>query len=243
MTGLGYFYLHNSLKGCRRNTSSAAFPALVAASLFFTRPDLMSKPKNVFRIDIEPSDEHPNRHSTHGWQVRVKRHNEQYTKYFSDKKFGGRDEALEKSVEYRDELLEELPEPQDPVRKSALARSKTGVIGLNFCHKDDGSGTLKPYVQISWLKDDGKRRSAAFSVNKWNLRRAVWKACQQLYEAREQQDREVPEPEEMFQTAFPNILEQHRRLKRKADARGNEVDDSSMPDPNEIDAENVAIPE
>ena len=203
----------------------------------------MSKPRNVFRIDIEPSDDHPNRHATHGWQVRVKRHNEQHTKYFSDKKFGGKEKALEKSVEYRDELLKELPAPQDPVRKSALARSKTGVIGLNFCHKDDGSGTLKPYVQISWLKENGQRRSAAFSVNKWNLRRAVWKACQQLHEARQQQGRDVPAPEEMFQTAIPKIMEQHRRLVRKARARGNDVDASSMPDPDEFDAENVAVPE
>jgi hypothetical protein len=203
----------------------------------------MSKPRNVFRIDIEPSDDHPNRHSTHGWQVRVKRHNDQHTKYFSDKKFDGKEKALETAVEYRDELIEKLPPPQDPVRKSALARSKTGVIGLNFCHKDDGSGTLKPYVQISWLLEDGARRSAAFSVNKWNLRRAIWKASQQLHEARTQQDRDVPEPEEMFKTAFPLILEQHRRLERKARARGNAVDASSMPDPNKVDAENVAVPE
>jgi len=214
------------------------------APSFLPTHAIMSKPKNVFRIDIEPSDEHPNRHSTHGWQVRVKRHNEQHTKYFSDKKFGGKESALEKSVEYRDELLEELPPPQDPVRKSALARSKTGVIGLNFCHKDDGSGTLKPYVQISWLKDDGTRRSAAFSINKWGLDRAVWKACGQLYEARQQQDRrDVPEQEEMYHTAIPNIIEQHRRLTRKARARGNEVDVSSMPDPNEFDPDSVEVPE
>ena len=215
--------------------------AFLAYSLPY-RETYMSKPRNVFRIDIEPSDEHPNRHSTHGWQVRIKRHNEQYTKYFADKKFGGKEDALKEAVNYRDELLEELPDPQDPVRKSALARSKTGVIGLNFCHKDDGSGTLKPYVQISWLKENGQRRSAAFSVNKWNLRRAVWKACQQLHEARTEQGRDVPKPEDMFQTAFPRIIEQHRRLVRKARARGNEVDVSSMPDPNEIDAENVAVP-
>lgn len=202
----------------------------------------MAKPRNVFRIDIEPDDNHPNRHSTHGWQVRVKRHNEQYTKYFSDKKFGGKQEAMETAVAYRDELLEELPEPQDPVKKSAQARSKTGVVGLNFCHKDDGSGTLKPYVQISWLEDDGTRRSAAFSVNKWNLRRAVWKACAQLHEARVRQGRDVQEATEMFQTAYPLILKQHRRLMRKARARGNDVDVHNMPDPDEVDPKTVTAP-
>ena len=171
---------------------------------------MSDKPKNVFRIDIEPTDENPDRHPTHGWQVRIKRQKEQHTKYFSDKRFGGREEALEKAVEYRDELLEELPEPMDPVKRSAEARSKTGVIGLNFCWKDDGSGTPKPYVQLSWLEDDDTRRSAAYSVRKWNLRRAVWKACVRLHEARaEQQDGEAEEVNDMFQTAFPNIKEQY----------------------------------
>ena len=105
---------------------------------------MSDKPKNVFRIDIEPTEDNPDRHPTHGWQVRIKRQKEQYTKYFSDKRHGGREEALEKAVEYRDELLDELPEPMDPVRRSAEARSTTGVIGLNFCGKDGGSGTPRP---------------------------------------------------------------------------------------------------
>jgi hypothetical protein len=170
---------------------------------------MTDKPKNVFRIDIQPSDEHPDRHPTHGWQVRIKRQKKQHTKYFSDKRFGGREDALAKAVEYRDELLETLPDPMDPVRRSAEARSKTGVIGLNFCWKDDGSGTAKPYVQLSWLEGDGTRRSAAYSVRKWNLRRAVWKACVRLHQAREEHDGEVDEVNEMFQTAYPNIKEQY----------------------------------
>lgn len=176
------------------------------------------KPRNIFRIDIVPDEEHPGRHPTHGWQVRVKRHNEQHTKYFSDKRFGGREAALETAIEYRDELLEELPEPLDPVRASAEARSKTGVIGLNFCYKDDGSGKLKPYVQISWINEDEKRRAAAFSVNKWNLRRAVWKACTQLYEARAEQGRDTEEVQDMFDTALPRIREQHEKLRAEIEA-------------------------
>jgi hypothetical protein len=189
------------------------------------------KPTNVFRIDIEPTEEHPDRHPTHGWQVRIKRQKKQHTKYFSDKRFGGREEALEKAVEYRDELLEELPEPMDPVEQSARARSKTGVVGLNFCWKDDGSGTLKPYVQLSWLEDDGTRRSAAYSVNKWDLRRAVWKACVRLHEARaEQSGAEVKEVNEMFQTAYPNVREQY-----KAGPDGDGLPDH-MADPEPVEA-------
>lgn len=171
---------------------------------------MSDKPKNIFRIDIEPTSEHPDRHPTHGWQVRIKRQKKQHTKYFSDKRHGGKDEALQEAIAYRDELLDELPDPMDPVRRSAEARSKTGVIGLNFCWKDDGSGTAKPYVQLSWLEGDGTRRSAAYSVRKWNLRRAVWKACVRLHKARtEHHAGEIEEVNEMFQTAYPNIREQY----------------------------------
>lgn len=196
---------------------------------------MSDKPKNVFRIDIEPTEENPDRHPTHGWQVRIKRQKEQHTKYFSDKRYGGREDALEKAIEYRDELLDDLPEPMDPVRRSAEARSKTGVIGLNFCWKDDGSGTAKPYVQLSWLEGEDTRRSAAFSVRKWNLRRAVWKACVRLHEARTEQGAEVEEVNEMFQTAYPKIKEQY-----EAGPEGNglpEGEESAVPAEAELTAE------
>jgi hypothetical protein len=48
-------------------------------------------------------------------------------------------------------------------------------------------------------------------VRKWNLRRAVWKACVRLHEARAEQDGETEEVNEMFQTAFPNIQEQYKK--------------------------------
>lgn len=190
---------------------------------------MKDKPRNVFRIDIEPDDENPNRHPTHGWQVRIKRHNKQHTKYFSDKRFGGRDEALKVAIDYRDELLEELPEPLDPVKKSAEARSKTGVVGLNFCYKDDGSGKLKPYVQISWIDGGSKRRSAAFSVNKWNLRKAVWKACVRLHRARTEQGEDPAEVQSMFDTAYPRVQEQHAKLRREAEDDEKEVHDEVAP--------------
>jgi len=64
-------------------------------------------------------------------------------------------------------------------------------------------------VQLSWLRDDGSRKSAAFSVKKWNLRRAVWKACVRLAEAREEYGEGVQDVNEMFQTAYPNVKEQY----------------------------------
>ena len=64
-------------------------------------------------------------------------------------------------------------------------------------------------MHVSWFEGDDTGRSAACSVRKWNLRRAVWKACARLHEARAEHDGEAEEVNDMFQTAFPNIKEQY----------------------------------
>ena len=171
----------------------------------------MKKPHNIYRIDIEPSEEHPGRHPTHGWQVRIRRHGKQHTKFFSDDRAGSGAQALVNALVYRDKLLAKLPDPENPLAKSAQARSKTGVVGLSFCMKDDGSGQQKPYVQLSWMTRASQRKTASYSVDKWGLRRAVWNACVRLNRERTEAGQEEPEPIEMFQTAYPKILEQYER--------------------------------
>lgn len=167
----------------------------------------MKKYTNIYRIDIQATERYPDRHPTHGWQVRVRRQGVQHTKFFSDDRFGGSEGALEESIRYRDALLETLPEPDDPSLRSAESRSKTGVIGLNFCWKDDGSGKQKPYIQLSWLLEDGTRKSASYSVDKWGLRRALWNACTRL-----QREKDTPslDPYEMFRVAYRNIVRQEK---------------------------------
>lgn len=165
----------------------------------------MKKYTNIYRIDIEATERYPDRHPTHGWQVRIRRQGQQHTKFFSDDRFGGIEGALQESLRYRDALLETLPEPDDPSLRSAESRSRTGVIGLNFCMKDDGSGKQKPYIQLSWLTDDGTRKSASYSVDKWGLRRALWNACTRL--SREKDDSAL-DPYEMFRVSYRNIVTQ-----------------------------------
>ncbi len=164
----------------------------------------MKKYTNIYRIDIEATERYPDRHPTHGWQVRIRRQGQQHTKFFSDDRFGGSEGALKESIRYRDALLETLPEPDDPSLRSAESRSRTGVIGLNFCMKDDGSGKQKPYIQLSWLVD-GVRKSASYSVDKWGLRRALWNACTRL--SREKDDPAL-DPYEMFRISYKNIVTQ-----------------------------------
>lgn len=162
---------------------------------------------NVYRIDIAPTEEFPHRHPTHGWQVRVRRSGQQHTKFFADDKHGkSKDASLQAAVAYRDGLIPTLPQPDSPTLRSAQARSKTGVIGLSFCTKDDGSGTEKPYVQLSWMSHGGKRETASYSVEKWGLRRAIWNAVTRLHRERVALGYGSEEPQEMFNTAHSNIM-------------------------------------
>ncbi len=166
----------------------------------------MRTPRNVYRIDIEPSDSFPGRHSTHGWQVRIRRAGTQHTKFFADAKYGDRDKALKAAEAFRDELMPTLPEADSATERSAQARSKTGVVGLSFCTKDDGSGNHKPYVQLSWTDNDRKRKTASYSVERWGLRKAVWNGVSRLHKERTELGRKTDEPQDMFATAYSRIV-------------------------------------
>lgn len=132
--------------------------------------------RNIVRIDIEETDERP---GTYGWQVRMRRQGQRRTKFFSDKKYGGRDEALEVAMAYRDMIEKDMPEPASPVKASKEARSKSGVPGLSVTERERG-GRTKAYVQLNWLDSKGNRHTKAFSIEKWGLRRALWNACAKL---------------------------------------------------------------
>jgi len=169
---------------------------------------------HITRIDIAPDEEHPKRSETRGWLVRVRRQGERVSKFFSDKKHGGKEKALhDYAIPYRDELLATLPDPDDPVLRSAQARSQSGVIGLHFLYKDIGNGTQKPYIQLSWIDADDKRHSASYSIEKWGLRRAVWNGCLRLYKERPaSRSPHNLEPQEMFKIAYPNIVKEYGPL-------------------------------
>ena len=152
---------------------------------------------HITRIDIEPSEAHPKRHPTHGWQVRARRDGKRLSKFFADAKHDGREGTLEAANAHRDRLLEELPdEPQKP-RK---AWSNTGVVGLSVREKDEGARS-KLYVQLNWVDAAGKRKAGSYSVEKWGLRRALWNGCLKLYRERQAAGYPVEEPHVMFARA------------------------------------------
>ncbi|MEM0961170.1 MAG: hypothetical protein AAGK21_01360 [Bacteroidota bacterium] len=171
---------------------------------------------HITRIDIEPSDAHPQRHPTHGWQVRVRRDGERISKFFADAKYGGRDGALSTAMTHRDNLLASIPnEPQKP-RK---AWSNTGVVGLSVREKSEGD-RCKLYVQLNWVNAEGKRKAGSYSVEKWGLRRALWNGCLKLYRERQAAGYPVEEPHVMFarsQEPFQDLIRKEIEVEQAAE--------------------------
>jgi hypothetical protein len=157
----------------------------------------MSKHHHVVRIDIEPSEENPRRSSTHGWQVRVSHDGTRKTKFFADRKYGGRDEALALAIEHRDMLLAARPKPSGPVERRPQKRSTSGVAGVRLAFKNE-----TPYIEANWVGEDG-RSVTSYSVNRWGLRRATWRACKSRAVGLGVRDPERVQG--MFETAFPNL--------------------------------------
>lgn len=162
-------------------------------------PDSMSKHHHIVRIDIEPSEDNPRRSSTHGWQVRVSHAGKRQTKFFADRKYGGRDKALDLAIKHREKLLAERPEPNGPVERRAQARSTSGVAGIRLAFKNQ-----TPYIEANWVSDDG-RSVTSYSVQRWGLRKATWQACKSR--ALGLGVREIDRVQSMFDTAYPNLQE------------------------------------
>ena len=184
---------------------------------------------HITRIDIEPSDEHPGRHPTHGWQVRVRRDGERISKFFADAKHDGpkhdgRDAALDAAKAYRDDLLASIVPPDDP--KPRKAWSNTGVVGLSVREKTEGDKT-KLYIQLNWVNAAGKRRAGSYSVEKWGFRRALWNGCLRLYRERAAAGSPVEEPHVMFaraQEPFQDVIEEEIQAEQAAEREAAEDD-------------------
>ncbi len=157
----------------------------------------MSKHHHIVRIDIEPAADNPRRSSTHGWQVRVSHAGKRQTKFFADRKYGGRDVALALAIEQRDKLLAARPETMGPVERRPQARSTSGVAGIRLAFKN-----RTPYVEANWVSDDG-RSVTSFSVDRWGLRKATWQACKSR--ALGLGVRDIERVQAMFDTAYPTL--------------------------------------
>ena len=133
----------------------------------------MPRSKGVIRIDSD---------STHGWQVRVYRHGKTYSKLFSDRKHGGREEAFEAARAYRAELVEEVAAlPAQPPARRLIRSNKnnsTGVVGISRTFKRDRRGIKHEVYAVSWNPEPGIARGTSFSIKRYGEDTAFRLACE-----------------------------------------------------------------
>lgn len=137
----------------------------------------MPRAKGVIRIDSD---------STHGWQVRVYRHGKTYSKLFSDRRHGGREEAFEAATDFRTQLEAEVAElPESAPRRRLIRRNKnnaTGVVGISRTFKRDRRGVRHEVYAVSWNPAPGVARGTSYSIKKYGEDTAFKMACKLRWE-------------------------------------------------------------
>lgn len=130
--------------------------------------------KGISRID-QPSKR------SHGWYVRVPIKKKLKSKYFSDKKNGGKNAALLAAISWRNDEWKKTGKP--PTNKHVVTvphkSNNTGVVGVYLNER------LNRY-EAGWVSPEGKQKKTSVSIKKWGKEGAFLKAC----EIREEKERE-----------------------------------------------------
>jgi hypothetical protein len=127
-----------------------------------------SKTPGICRID-QPEKR------THGFFLRAAREGEIYSAFFSDKKWGGRAEALAAAVEYRRKLLNLLGRPAQQSRRywaeMVRRRGRSGICGVRRMINRK-SKPWRKYWQAAWSPELGVVRKKMFSIRKFGEAKA-----------------------------------------------------------------------
>jgi hypothetical protein len=131
--------------------------------------------KGISRIDSPQK-------KMHGWYIRVRLNNVTKSKFISDLKNGGKEAALKKAIECRNQLEQELGKPRtDWVIVGNNPRNKSGVVGVRRAVKKytgkDGKVYLNEVYEVSWNAGREKKGRTSVSITKYGERGAFRRAC------------------------------------------------------------------
>lgn len=113
--------------------------------------------------------------STHGWFVRGYCNGKTHSKLFSDRKNGGKDEALELAQVHRDQLhahLEAIPKKARRRLVVSDSRNTAGELGVSRITKNGQNDVEYACDSVSWRPDLGVQKSTSFSVKKYGEEKA-----------------------------------------------------------------------
>jgi len=129
--------------------------------------------KSISRIDVEAKQ-------MHGWYVRVYYQNKMYSKFFSDSRYDGVDEALEAAIDYRNALEKKLGKPRTERTVVTLSpRNTSGAVGVRRRRKKAQRGNPDGYdvYEITWSPEPGLMKRTSVSIDRYGeaeaFRRAI----------------------------------------------------------------------
>lgn len=106
---------------------------------------------HISRIDQESKKQH-------GWYVRIRYKGKGESKFFSDRKNGGREDALLAAREWRDAACERLGRPSTGRRVVKLDKPNQGIRRVDGPHG--------PAYEVTWAPEPGKVSRTSVSVTK-----------------------------------------------------------------------------
>lgn len=120
--------------------------------------------RNLRRVDHAAS-------STHCWRVAVRRRNELIRRDFSDGLHGGREQAFQAALAYRNSIIETHPPFGKPEYCKILKKSnRSGVSGLKRVDRlelSKGRRMRRLYWEVQWPIENGRSRHRKFSILKY----------------------------------------------------------------------------
>ena len=110
----------------------------------------------------------------HGFYVRITHRGNTHQKYFPDKSSGGKSKALKLAKEYLDKLLAKMPKyKQEMAARKKRKALKSGVTGVTHVVSKVGDDKQYQYWQAAWADENGKRRTAKFSISRYGKEKAL----------------------------------------------------------------------
>jgi hypothetical protein len=124
----------------------------------------ITKHKDISRIDQDSK-------RTHGWYVRVRYFGKTHSKFFSDKKCGGKYSSLLAAITWRDKIEASIGKQRTDRNIVTVSNTQTGVVGVRL------NDVLNRY-EVSWVKPDGKQGKTSVSIKRHGRKAAFAKACE-----------------------------------------------------------------
>ena len=119
---------------------------------------------------------------THGWYVRVRFNKQSKARFIPDKLYGGKEAALAKAVECRDEFERALGKPRtDHQVVGHSGRNPGGVAGVRRAVRKykgkDGTLHLNEVFEVTWNAGRERRGRTCVSIRRHGELRAFRMAC------------------------------------------------------------------